>query len=186
MIVFFLQLFPNGDQTTIGNHGATLSGGQKSRISLARALYQDFDVYLIDEPFASVDIKVANEMYEKCFQKMLLNNKCIILATNHLNYLKSADLILSLDYGSISCSMTTSELPTNLEDSQTTSLPKDKMADHNLGQLEIPEEEREFGVVKLDVYVSYIESIGYFVFGLIIVSICLVTKTIITSKHIQS
>lgn len=143
-------------------------------------MYQDFDVYLIDEPFASVDVKVAREIYEKCFQNMLLNKKCLILATNHLTYLKSANLILCLDYGKVTRSMTASELLANMDESQSMALatsPKEMMpAESEMGGAQ---EEREYGFVKWSVYLWYVQAIGYFVFSLIVASICLmqVSKT---------
>lgn len=50
-----LDMFPFGDQTIIGERGVNLSGGQKQRVQLARALYQDADIYLLDDPFSAVD-----------------------------------------------------------------------------------------------------------------------------------
>lgn len=60
-----LQLFPNGDRTFVGEKGYTLSGGQKARVTLARAVYADADIYLLDDPLSAVDPKVANHIFEK-------------------------------------------------------------------------------------------------------------------------
>ncbi|KAI2795848.1 Multidrug resistance-associated protein 7 [Blomia tropicalis] len=178
------KLFPNADQTIIGNHGATLSGGQKSRIALARAIYQNFDVYILDEPFASVDVKVANEIYEKCLQK-LLKGKCLILATNHLEYLKTADSILVFDHGSINQTITFAELNQDLYKTiQAVNLPKpiaETVFDENSIELEAMEEEREVGFVKLNIYLQYIGAIGYFVFSMILASICFMQTSKTTS-----
>ena len=56
---------PNHDQTLVGERGVSLSGGQKARISLARALYTDSDVYLLDDPLSAVDIAVGKHLFEK-------------------------------------------------------------------------------------------------------------------------
>lgn len=56
---------PEGDQTLVGERGVSLSGGQKARISLARALYYDADVYLLDDPLSAVDAKVSNHIFHK-------------------------------------------------------------------------------------------------------------------------
>ena len=58
-----LQMFPIGDSTEIGERGVNLSGGQKQRIQLARALYKDADVYLLDDPFSAVDAHTATSLF---------------------------------------------------------------------------------------------------------------------------
>jgi ABC-type multidrug transport system fused ATPase/permease subunit len=58
-----LELFSHGDQTIIGDRGINLSGGQKQRIQLARALYQDADIYLLDDPFSAVDAETGSELF---------------------------------------------------------------------------------------------------------------------------
>ena len=58
-----LEMLPFGDLTEIGERGVTLSGGQKQRIQLARALYQDSDVYLLDDPFSAVDANTATSLF---------------------------------------------------------------------------------------------------------------------------
>ena len=59
----------------------TLSGGQKARLSLARAVYSKSDIYLLDDPISAVDAKVTREIYEKCIRG-ILKNKTVILATH--------------------------------------------------------------------------------------------------------
>lgn len=58
-----LELMPYGDLTEIGERGVNLSGGQKQRIQLARALYQDADIYLLDDPFSAVDAHTATSLF---------------------------------------------------------------------------------------------------------------------------
>lgn len=52
----------------VGEKGITLSGGQKARIALARALYEEADIYLLDDPLSAVDAKVAKKIFEKCIR----------------------------------------------------------------------------------------------------------------------
>lgn len=61
-----LGLFSHGDQTIIGERGINLSGGQKQRVQLARALYQDADIYLLDDPFSAVDAQTGTELFKVC------------------------------------------------------------------------------------------------------------------------
>lgn len=65
----------------IGEKGVTLSGGQKARISLARAIYSDADIYLLDDPLSAVDVHVANFIMQECFLNCL-KNKTRILCTH--------------------------------------------------------------------------------------------------------
>lgn len=74
-----LELFSHGDQTIIGDRGINLSGGQKQRVQLARALYQDADIYLLDDPFSAVDAHTGSELF-----KVRLSD-CIIYITFLLN-----------------------------------------------------------------------------------------------------
>uniref|UniRef100_A0A8B9VUZ1 Multidrug resistance-associated protein 4 n=1 Tax=Anas zonorhyncha TaxID=75864 RepID=A0A8B9VUZ1_9AVES len=60
-----LELLADGDLTVIGDRGATLSGGQKARVNLARAVYQDADIYLLDDPLSAVDAEVGRHLFEK-------------------------------------------------------------------------------------------------------------------------
>ena len=76
-----IELLPYGDETEINSSSANVSGGQKARISLARCLYKDADLYLIDDPFASIDNKVGNKIFKECFVDYL-KNKARFLITN--------------------------------------------------------------------------------------------------------
>lgn len=60
-----LEILEDGDNTMVGERGITLSGGQKARLSLARALYFDADIYLFDDPISAVDSKVARKIFDK-------------------------------------------------------------------------------------------------------------------------
>lgn len=104
-----MELLPDGDLTLIGDRGATLSGGQKARVNLARAVYQDADIYLLDDPLSAVDAEVGRHLFEQCICG-LLRNKPRILVTHQLQYLKAADKILVLKEGHMVASGTYTEL----------------------------------------------------------------------------
>uniref|UniRef100_A0A8C0YY33 Multidrug resistance-associated protein 4 n=2 Tax=Canis lupus familiaris TaxID=9615 RepID=A0A8C0YY33_CANLF len=93
-----LQCLEDGDLTVIGDRGATLSGGQKARINLARAVYQDADIYLLDDPLSAVDAEVGRHLFELCICQTL-HEKITILVTHQLQYLKAASQILILKEG---------------------------------------------------------------------------------------
>jgi ABC-type transport system involved in cytochrome bd biosynthesis fused ATPase/permease subunit len=126
-----LKLLQYGDQTVIGDRGINLSGGQKQRVQLARALYQDADIYLLDDPFSAVDAHTGSELFKvhmaialprlflgpfllddtsACLlQEYILSalaSKTVIYVTHQVEFLPAADLILvSGDYSLISTSM---------------------------------------------------------------------------------
>lgn len=76
-----ISAFAAGIKTMIGERGINISGGQKARISLARAIYQDADIYLLDDPLSAVDPEVANNIYRDCIQKAL-KHKLVVLVTH--------------------------------------------------------------------------------------------------------
>uniref|UniRef100_A0A8C5I9Z2 Multidrug resistance-associated protein 4 n=1 Tax=Gouania willdenowi TaxID=441366 RepID=A0A8C5I9Z2_GOUWI len=90
-----MDLLPGGDLAIVGDRGANLSGGQKARVSLARAVYQDADIYLLDDPLSAVDAEVGRHLFEECICG-LLKKKPRILVTHQLQYLKAADQIIVL------------------------------------------------------------------------------------------
>nr|CAH7760502.1 unnamed protein product [Callosobruchus chinensis] len=97
------ELLAHGDHTLIGERGASLSGGQRARINLARAVYKDADIYLLDDPLSAVDTHVGKDLLEKCICGYL-GSKCVILVTHQLQYLKNANSIYMLEDGRIKVS----------------------------------------------------------------------------------
>jgi ATP-binding cassette subfamily C (CFTR/MRP) protein 1 len=95
-----LAMLPNGDATEIGDRGVTLSGGQKQRVSIARAVYANADVYLLDDPLSAVDSHVGRALFEQVICGAL-RGKTIVLVTNALHYLPAADQVLWMDGGVI-------------------------------------------------------------------------------------
>ena len=93
-----MEIFPNGGQTMVGDRGTSLSGGQRARINLARALYTNADVYLLDDPLSAVDPNVAKHIFEKCI-KRYLKSKVVILVTHQLQFVKDAQQIIVLKNG---------------------------------------------------------------------------------------
>ncbi|XP_055010778.1 ATP-binding cassette sub-family C member 12 [Boleophthalmus pectinirostris] len=95
-----LDILPYGDQTEIGERGLNLSGGQKQRISLARAVYSNRDIVLLDDPLSAVDAHVGKHIFEECIMKAL-HGKSVILITHQLQYMEFCDSILLLEDGEI-------------------------------------------------------------------------------------
>ncbi|XP_056229586.1 multidrug resistance-associated protein 5 isoform X4 [Seriola aureovittata] len=95
-----LTLLPDADLTEIGERGANLSGGQRQRISLARALYSDRDIYILDDPLSALDAHVANHIFHNAIRKHLRHNT-VIFVTHQLQYLVDCDDIILVREGSI-------------------------------------------------------------------------------------
>nr|XP_046270771.1 multidrug resistance-associated protein 1 [Scatophagus argus] len=97
-----LEILPAGDETEIGEKGVNLSGGQKQRVSLARAVYCDRAVYLLDDPLSAVDAHVGKHIFDQVIGPQgLLKDKTRVLVTHGLSYLPQADLILVMVEGEI-------------------------------------------------------------------------------------
>lgn len=90
------ELFPDGDKTFVGERGVSLSGGQRARINLARAVYKKADIYLLDDPLSAVDTHVGKQLFEECILGYL-KGKTRILVTHQLQFLKRADHIIVLN-----------------------------------------------------------------------------------------
>ncbi|XP_054553030.1 ATP-binding cassette sub-family C member 12 isoform X2 [Talpa occidentalis] len=101
-----LSSLPYGDLTEhcpclqIGERGLNLSGGQRQRINLARAVYSDRELYLLDDPLSAVDAHVGKHVFEECIKKTL-RGKTIVLVTHQLQLLESCDEVILLEDGEI-------------------------------------------------------------------------------------
>ncbi|CAH1782332.1 unnamed protein product [Owenia fusiformis] len=95
-----LEQMPSGDQTEIGERGINLSGGQKQRVSLARAVYSDKEIYLLDDPLSAVDSHVGLHLFNHCI-KEALQGKSIVFVTHQLQYLSQCNQIYVMKNGKI-------------------------------------------------------------------------------------
>ncbi|OEL24435.1 ABC transporter C family member 10 [Dichanthelium oligosanthes] len=95
-----LELLPYGDHTQIGERGVNLSGGQKQRVQLARALYQNADIYLLDDPFSAVDAHTATSIFNE-YVMGALSDKTVLLVTHQVDFLPVFDCILLMSDGEI-------------------------------------------------------------------------------------
>ncbi|MED6196885.1 Multidrug resistance-associated protein 7 [Stylosanthes scabra] len=95
-----LELFSHGDLTEIGERGVNLSGGQKQRIQLARALYQNADIYLLDDPFSAVDAHTATNLFKEYIMEGLAG-KTVLLVTHQVDFLPAFDSVLLMSDGEI-------------------------------------------------------------------------------------
>ena len=95
-----IESFPKRDLTEIGQRGVILSGGQRARVSLARAIYSDADIYLLDDPLSAVDAKVGKHLFDRCIKEYLAG-RVRILVTHQVQFLKQTDNVVLLQNGSV-------------------------------------------------------------------------------------
>lgn len=187
-----LKGFPDGDDTHLGPNGVNLSGGQKWRLSLARALYSRATVLLLDDIFSAVDVHTASHLYQHALTGPLSHARTRILVTHHVSLCATdADYLVHVDGGTIHyhgpvvstrpsstpsstsfCKTRRVPSPTNTEASSTSNAkgtliggPKSGMA-----RTFIEEEGREQGTVKWGVFRDYAQQSGTWAYWLLLVA----------------
>ncbi|KAF9881046.1 ABC transporter family protein [Colletotrichum karsti] len=173
-----LAMLPNGDLTEIGERGITISGGQKQRLNIARAIYFDSDIVLMDDPLSAVDAHVGRHIFDNAILG-LLKGKCRILATHQLWVLNRCDRVIWMEGGKIQAIDTFDNLmrehkgfqqllettaveekkddtpPTNLNEAPEGDKKKNKK-----GAALMQQEERAVASVGWNVYSDYIRASG--------------------------
>jgi len=98
------QQLPHGDKTFVGERGSALSGGQRARVSLARAVYRNASIYLLDDPLSAVDSHVGKHLFDECIGPngyLARQRATRILVTHQVHFLKDADWIIVMDRGRV-------------------------------------------------------------------------------------
>ncbi|KAJ1345225.1 hypothetical protein BSLG_000739 [Batrachochytrium salamandrivorans] len=134
-----LETMPYGLGTQIGARGVNLSGGQRARVALARALAQDSDIYLLDDPISALDARVSKKVFQDAICGSL-KDKTVLLVTHQLHLLPKVDSIIVLDKGRVIETGTIWTLPYTPED--------------------VLSEERKLGRISFSTFKSYIKSSG--------------------------
>ena len=107
-----LKEFEKGDMTVIGDKGINLSGGQKTRVAVARALYSNKEMLIFDDPLSALDVNVGNQLFEGTI-KEYLKDKTRVIVTHNIVYLKYCDQIVLMDEGRVHFNGTYEELTKN-------------------------------------------------------------------------
>ena len=168
-----LNSFPKEDLTEIGNRGVSLSGGQRVRVSLARALYSDADIYLLDDPLSAVDAKVGKYLFESCICGFLLE-KTRVFVTHQLHLLAHIDNVILLSNGrkanEETCfhdeSQTSGNVVTSVHENETDPLSgelteqplQDFYAEDEIVDLKEEEEDRDSGTITWNLYWNYLRT----------------------------
>ena len=181
-----LQILPGGDLTEIGERGINLSGGQKARVNIARAIYSEADIYLFDDPLAALDQYVGKTLFEECIFKHL-KGKTRVIVTNNQQFLSHADRIVVLDQGKIVQQGTFDELISvsgyfkdefmvDLKQTELSGTAPVESADKQEVKAKklVESEERAIGSVKLSVYKTYYNYAG----GMTVILLGLLTMSL--------
>uniref|UniRef100_A0A8D9EWB0 ABC-type xenobiotic transporter n=2 Tax=Cacopsylla melanoneura TaxID=428564 RepID=A0A8D9EWB0_9HEMI len=170
------QCLSVGDLTMVGEGGLTLSGGQKARLSLARAVYQNKTIFLLDDILSALDATVASHVFSQCVHKLLLGRgKTVVMATHLTQYLVSAHHVLVLASGCLVAQGTPAQVLPNYNDlvlgmtpltPDAPPLPDEKNSSRSsslTGGVGGNEEFQEIlctGTLSLSVYAAYIRGVG--------------------------
>jgi ATP-binding cassette, subfamily C (CFTR/MRP), member 4 len=102
-LVIDLQQFPHGDATILGDRGVQCSGGQRARIGLARAIYRQADILVLDDPLSAVDTKVGRQLYQEAILRLNVDRgKCVLLATHQHQYVQEWTCLF-MSHGTVRC-----------------------------------------------------------------------------------
>ncbi|KAF4511624.1 hypothetical protein G6O67_003404 [Ophiocordyceps sinensis] len=168
-----LAVFPDGDQTKLEEGGVGLSGGQKARVALARAVYSPCRVLLLDDPLAALDHDTASNIVRRFLQGPLAKGRTIVMVTHRDDLvLRIADQVIDMDNGHASI-LSREQIRTELEHpyhafteaahSAETDSSHDGAHDDEVAVVQdAPEEPAETGSVSLTVYLSYVEAGGLY------------------------
>ncbi|CAG5018109.1 unnamed protein product [Parnassius apollo] len=153
--------FPYGDQTLVGERGVSLSGGQRARINLARAVYREADIYLLDDPLSAVDANVGRQLFEGCINGYL-RQRTRILVTHQIHFLKAADYIIVLNEGGIENMGTFDELVSSGKELANIMASLQEGKDKNTENNTLKAEEKEKAGLKKSVSISEPEELEQF------------------------
>ena len=190
-----LQRFPDGDLTVVGERGTVLSGGQQARVELARAVYSNADIYLLDDPLSAVDSKVGNDIFERCINGFL-DNKTRLMITHNLGVLRDAKHIVVMEEGSILAKGHFSTLyaagfdldvivqgakqksgDVQMEKRLSQGMMESEIkSDEDYARLEIAEEDRVIGSVSWKLYWHYIQAGMHFILAAALASLFLIVQ----------
>ncbi|KAJ6615389.1 multidrug resistance-associated ABC transporter [Mycena sp. CBHHK59/15] len=188
-----LDMLEDGDATEIGIKGVSLSGGQKARVALARAVYARKKYVLLDDPLSAVDSHTSHVLFKKCLRGPLLANRTVILVTHHVELvLPGAHYLVRMLDGRIDAQGTVKELRAqgvleaieheaavevkkeeelvvvaetvaNDDDADTVKEPAATKKPRKL----VEDEHREIGSVKWTVYKSYLQASNYYIWAVL-------------------
>ncbi|XP_060523188.1 probable multidrug resistance-associated protein lethal(2)03659 [Cylas formicarius] len=171
------NLFEKGDETIVSDRGMNLSGGQQARVNLARAVYKNSDVYLLDDPLHALDSRVQDYIYQNCIRGFLRGKQCA-LVTHNTKHKNNADCLVVMSHGEIAYSGTPQDVSDELlheieleaekeaqtEDGEANENETDGLLKRTLDKKKVYSEVKKEGKVDATVYKKYFKFGGGFLF----------------------
>eukprot|EP00644_Phytophthora_capsici_P007557 jgi/Phyca11/566589/estExt2_Genewise1.C_PHYCAscaffold_210497 len=162
-----LEALPSGDRTEIGERGINLSGGQKARVSVARALYrQNTDILLLDDPLSAVDPHAAHAIFQQCVLGLAKYKTRVLVVNSHYELLSYADKVVMMQAGRIACEGDYAHVVARPR--------KDPPTDASCTEAEdklVEKEDRVKGKVTGYIYKTYLDETGFGAFVVVVVVI---------------
>ncbi|KZW03607.1 P-loop containing nucleoside triphosphate hydrolase protein [Exidia glandulosa HHB12029] len=189
-----LKVLADGDKTEIGEKGITLSGGQKARVALARAVYAFTKTVMLDDVLSAVDTHTASALIQGCFLGPLMEGRTVILVTHHVDsVIKHCSYVVRLEHGAIQACGTVDELRASghlsalyaqassnavneheASDQLPEANPVDRDADEDKVAKTLMETEvKAVGAVAKKIHVMYISAAGYWIVGMLLFALIL-------------
>uniref|UniRef100_A0A8I7BIC8 Uncharacterized protein n=1 Tax=Hordeum vulgare subsp. vulgare TaxID=112509 RepID=A0A8I7BIC8_HORVV len=145
-----LEMLPYGDRSQIGERGVNRSGGQKQRVQLARGLYQNADIYLLDDPFSAVDAHTSTSLFNE-YVMSALSDKTVLLVTHQVDFLPAFDTILLMSDGEVIRSAPYQDLLADCEEFQNlVSAHKDTIGVSDFNNNISPQRAKEVSIKETD------------------------------------
>ncbi|XP_072380947.1 ATP-binding cassette subfamily C member 4-like [Diabrotica undecimpunctata] len=180
------QILEKGDETILTDRGMNLSKGQQARINLARAVYKESDIYLIDDALTALDSRVQEHIFKYCIQE-LLKDKCVVFVTHNPKHIQLADKVVILKDGEIKFSGDQLNISTELlEGLKTLSVnepeatideekvnEKTKLIEEKtkaIRRKQVYHEEKKSGNIDFKLYFQYIKMGGYILSTLLVIT----------------
>ena len=192
-LVYDLELLSAGDSTIVEDRGINLSKGQQARINLARAVYKESDIYLLDDCLSALDAHVSDFIFKECIIKFL-RNKLVVLVSHNVNHVKDVDNVVIMHNGSISSCVKSSEISEkeileDIIDDAEAKKPVDalneedddddentKLVTETTKERKVYQEVKQKGEVAFGVYFKYMKFGGGFLVFLLLVGIFAVSQ----------
>lgn len=185
-LVYDFELLSAGDDTIVEDRGINLSKGQQARINLARAIYKESEIYLLDDCLSALDAHVSDFIFKECILKFL-KNKLVVFVSHNANHVKDVDNVVIMHDGSISSCVKSSEITETkileeiindkeknediLDEEDDDADEETKLVTETTKERKVYQETKKKGEVDFAVYVKYIKfGGGFFIFTLLLLA----------------
>ncbi|XP_044266488.1 probable multidrug resistance-associated protein lethal(2)03659 [Tribolium madens] len=182
-LIYDFELLVDGDNTIVEDRGNNLSKGQQARVNLARAVYRESEIYLLDDCLSALDSQVSDYIFKECILKFL-QNKLVVFVSHNVSHLKEVDNVIVMRHGAIlshakSTEISEKEILEEIceedekelceDDNEDESNEESKLITETTRERKVYQEVKKKGAVDLEVYKKYLHyGGGIFAFLLVI------------------